>query len=307
MVRHPWLQPDCRSFPVALDAAPDWTHREVKPLSDKIDGLDHAIWITRQQELTRRGNETSNLGKEGHLFVCGSGRCCTPLIELPSRARGGFLEGAVVEIDHLIDQIDQSLVQQHQQDWIAPLLGHALQGLIGRPPTHLSQKLPAIRIQNTQIPLVDPQLAQVFDLLQFALDGAGILAAGPFAEPCKEGATSGVLRRQKVIELGSTRRGQQRLQQTECLRLSLLAGRAHQPHQTIARRANDSLRPKAIAGEPQKENRFIVFERSVEEPLQQPLVVLGGAAGGSPGVPEPPQGGRSASVLVHRTSQARTS
>ena len=88
-----------------------------------------------------------------------------------------------------------------------------------------------------------------------------------------------MLCRQEAIELGSTRRGQQRLQQTECLRLSLLAGRAHQPHQTIARRANDSLRPKAIAGEPQKENRFIVFERSVDEPLQQPLVVLGARQG----------------------------
>ena len=64
---------------------------------------------TLPQLLGRNGrvqDETSNLGKEGHLFVCGSGRCCTPLIELPSRARGRFLEGAVVEIDHLIDQID---------------------------------------------------------------------------------------------------------------------------------------------------------------------------------------------------------
>ena len=44
-------------------------------------------------------------------------------------------------------------------------------------------------------------------------------------------------------------------------------GCAHRPHQTIARRANDSLRPKAITGGPQKENRFIVHS-------QRPMIGL---------------------------------
>ena len=44
-------------------------------------------------------------------------------------------------------------------------------------------------------------------------------------------------------------------------------GCAHRPHQTIARRANDSRRPKAITGEPQKENRFIVHKSTPNDRL----------------------------------------
>ena len=29
---------------------PDWIRKEIKPISDEIDRLDHAIWIARQQQ-----------------------------------------------------------------------------------------------------------------------------------------------------------------------------------------------------------------------------------------------------------------
>ena len=32
---------------------PDWIRKEIKPISDEIDRLEHAIWIARQQEELR--------------------------------------------------------------------------------------------------------------------------------------------------------------------------------------------------------------------------------------------------------------
>ena len=42
-------------------ADPDWSFKEIKPISDEIDRLDHSLWIAREQEAERLEAERSEL------------------------------------------------------------------------------------------------------------------------------------------------------------------------------------------------------------------------------------------------------
>ena len=42
-------------------ADPGWTFKEIKPISDEIDRLDHSLRIARQQEAERQEAERSEL------------------------------------------------------------------------------------------------------------------------------------------------------------------------------------------------------------------------------------------------------
>jgi hypothetical protein len=98
-----------------------------------------------------------NLGVEDHPadlpkdadFLVGRASDREPeIFQVTAGAVVGIREAVVEQVEGLVGQVDQGLVEEGDEDRVAPLFGHPLEGLVRGPAGDLGEELQAVRRQR---------------------------------------------------------------------------------------------------------------------------------------------------------------
>ena len=227
------------------------------------------------------------------------------VLQVAAGAVVGVREAAVEQVEGLVGQVDQGLVEEGDEDRVAPLLGHPLEGLVRGPAGDLGEELQAVRAQRRHVPAVDPPAPAEGALLQGDEDRRRRGRRDGLLEPGQAGAAGGGVDGQQAVEPGLAVPGQDRGQPPVGLPLGPLSGRGDESLQVGDPRPLDPEAEQVLAGQAQEQGGAVVLQGAVHEPAFEPGQVAGrglaeaevaaGSAGGAP----------SASAPAGRTAPAR--
>jgi len=96
----------------------------------------------------RRCCHRAELPQEQHLFVGGAADRSAEIIQVATSFRIGGVQAAIVKLDGFVGEVDEGLVQEGNQDRVAPLDRGALKHLVGGPSPCLSQELQPIGVER---------------------------------------------------------------------------------------------------------------------------------------------------------------
>jgi hypothetical protein len=106
----------------------------------------------------------ADLAEELDLLVGRAGHRQAELLEVATGPVVGLGEAAIEQVEGLVGQIDQGLVKEGDQDRVAPLLGHSLEGLVGGPTGDLGEELPRqIPASRYSKPLLGMDFSGLYD------------------------------------------------------------------------------------------------------------------------------------------------
>ncbi len=203
---------------------------------------------------------------------CGGG---ADLVQFAPGVLVGFGQAAVELVDRLVGDVDQRLPQESDQQRIAPLLGHPLEGLAGGPAGGLGQPLEAVGAEAAEVPSGDVGGLQELELLEGLQDRLRRVGDGRAAEPGERRPATRVVEDEQAVEQRPSRVAEQGFDEAEGLALRPLLGGDDDPFESGQAGPHDLVGAESLAGELEEQGRAIVLQGPLDEPDLEGLQVGG--------------------------------
>lgn len=213
--------------------------------------------------------------EEPDLLLRAPGHGLVVLAERPFRPGEDAREAGVEHVDRLVGRVDERLGEERDEDGVAPLRPHPLEGLVRVPPAEPGEHLEPVGGERREVPAVDAPLAEPRELRGHVEERLGRVRRGRTPEPreCRLAAVRAAARYEEGVQCGLRlfREGQA----AERLVVGLGSGRGHGPLNDGDAGAEDPLALELLRRRLEEERGPVVLERALDEPDGEPVEVVG--------------------------------